>query len=503
MSKENIELIAGRVLDIINPVGEGGKRKYATWAFFSDFHNSDNVEGEPLINTYGGTAYYGLETLRSIKRIGQTYHYDFILSGGDISSGREQEIAANNGNDPVLGQMERIFGEINTMFPGTPFVSAVGNHDKKYGAQSSLKTGAELHNVIGAAFNNSGDSGVTISWATADAGETNIAVDVERHKLRLIVADDYDTTTDSDVRAKPGASSHALGALNLGAGKDASDWIVGFAHHGEQTPGAYATACNTFVNGASGGYGWIPELTGHNHSLYHYDYYKAGNYPGCSMRVQAAHDMGRYANLGARGYFSYSIFIVDRDHGYTFEVEMLLFEGLSTAARDEVRIYRYPIVTRGVDYKECAWDCFVARLDGQTVGFNAYTQVQSNSTATGKVWAAGSAESVEASDVVGGYVPPYVPPDDPDEPEQPVPPPGPGEGGIVMYRADGTPVAVSALWTRQGEMLRVVYRTDGSPLVLWSEVPEQDDNPTSGFWLIDGDGYRLIDSDGYALTVSA
>lgn len=254
----------------LNSVGEEvlakAKTKIAKFAepnaliigYVTDIHRSTT--------TYHGDVIDDTGTLHLLSRLADDVDMDCIFVGGDLANA----VTSEETTETIRSNQQAVVDEINALLPYTNIFATIGNHDKKYSAQSALNTNEYFHDLYDV-FQYNGN-GVELHYID----DTNYYVDFTKQKIRIIVANQYDAVDDDPTLTA--SATHCTwswaSALNFVAPKRASEWLVGVVFHGMAFAGvtdimeAYknGTSAEHYTNtNGEAGKGYLGSFVGHLH----------------------------------------------------------------------------------------------------------------------------------------------------------------------------------------------------------------------------------------------
>lgn len=280
------------------------------FGFISDTHR--------CTDTYDTKAITDTHSINLLSRLCDEVHFDCVFHGGDMASARDHE------TDATLRQHHQdVVNELNEKLPYTNIFATVGNHDKRYNSSFAINSTEYFHELFDP-VQYDGD-GVELHYID----DTNYYIDFVKHKVRMIVADQYDATADSQTASATHCTWAWTAALNFTAPKRASEWLVGVIFHGMRFDGvkdvmeAYRTGVSAEhydnTNGEAGR-GYLGSFVGHLHG---YAFESAWEVPFQANGINSVWTTSAYANpeqIGTADAYGFAVFVVNMD---TLEIKQI------------------------------------------------------------------------------------------------------------------------------------------------------------------------------------
>lgn len=282
------------------------------FGFISDTHRCST--------TYDGKAISDTHSINLLSRLCDEIHLDCVFHGGDMASARDHETNAS-----IQQHQYDVVNELDEKLPYTNIFATVGNHDKKYDDSFALKSTAYFYELFDTIQYNGND--VELNYID----DTNYYIDFPKRKVRIIVADQYDALTDSEIALATHCTWSWTSALNFDAPQRASEWLVGVVFHGMAFTGikdimeAYknGTSAEHYTNtNGEAGRGYLGSFVGHLHG---YAINSAWEVPKYANGINSIWTTSAYANpeqIGTADAYGFSVFVIDVDSGEIRQIQI-------------------------------------------------------------------------------------------------------------------------------------------------------------------------------------
>lgn len=275
------------------------------FGFISDTHRCST--------TYDGKAITDTHSINLLSRLCDELHLDCVFHGGDMASARDTE------TDTTLHQHQQdVVNELDEKLPYTNIFATAGNHDKRYNNSFTLNSTAYFNELFDTIQYN-GD-GVELHYID----DTNYYIDFVKHKVRIIVADQYDATTSAETASATHCTWIWTSALNFGAPKRASEWLVGVVFHGMAFTGI-KDILEAFKNGTStehytntngeAGRGYLGSFVGHLHGYAINSAYGVAKYENGINSIWTTSAYANPEQIGTAAAYAFAVFVIDVDSG--------------------------------------------------------------------------------------------------------------------------------------------------------------------------------------------
>lgn len=272
--------------------------------YISDIHRSTT--------TYHGDVIDDTGTLHLLSRLADEVDMSCVFVGGDIANA----VTSEETTDTIRSNQQSVIDDLDEILPYTNIFATIGNHDKKYSAQSALNTNEYFRDLYDV-FQENGN-GVELHYID----DTNYYIDFTKQKIRIIVANQYDAVDDDPTLTA--SATHCTwswaSALNFEVPKRASEWLVGVVFHGMDFTGvkdimeAYknGTSAEHYTNtNGEAGKGYLGSFVGHLHG---YAFEQAFEVPKRANGINSIWTTCAYAlgtQMGTADEYGFAVYIIN------------------------------------------------------------------------------------------------------------------------------------------------------------------------------------------------